>query len=136
MIQYLVGYALSSKLHFPAIVDAIDEAKLLVQRDGRTEITFDDLERAILEYCAQSADAWQRTFEPPAGSRRGRRNRPSPAPRSEFGDTLTPAETAVNEPIKPGRKTNLTGLAPARTSTLNRRSAPQAPDPSGELVEK
>jgi hypothetical protein len=93
-IKYLVGYALSSKWHFPAIVDAIDEAKLMVQRDGRKEITFDDLERAILEYCAQSADAWQRQFEPPAGARRKGRARPAPAQaNADYNPALSPVET-------------------------------------------
>ena len=136
-IKYLVGYALSNKLHFPAIVDAIDEARLLVEREGREKITFDDVERAIRDYCAQSTEAWQRQFTPPAGARRARRARPAPAlPQGEFRDTLSPAEPPINGPVIPGRKTNLTGLAPARTSTLARRSAPLAPDPDGELVEK
>lgn len=61
-IDYLVGYAQSSMLHMPAVVNAADEAKLLAQREGRGDVKFEDLERAIRDYCAPSAEAMVRMF--------------------------------------------------------------------------
>jgi hypothetical protein len=74
IIDYIVGYALSSKLHMPAVIDVIDEARLLAQRDGRTQITFADVERAVLDYCAPSAAAMISTFRVPT-AQKGRKQR-------------------------------------------------------------
>lgn len=118
-IKYIYGHALASKLHMPALVDAIDEAKLLVQREGRDTITFEDAERAIRDYCAPSALAMSRSFSAQLDPKKpGRR--------------AMPVETAFNEPLSPverpgkpapdlGRKTNLTGLAPVAAPMTTRR---------------
>jgi DNA transposition AAA+ family ATPase len=84
-IDYVVGYALSSKLHMPAVVDVADEARLLVQREDRTEITFEDVERGIRDYCAPSVAAMIQTFRA-ANDGKGRckpaRSAPVAAPES------------------------------------------------------
>jgi hypothetical protein len=72
-IDYIAGYALSSKLHMPAVVDAADEAKLLIQREGRQRVTFEDVERVIRDYCAPSAAAMVQTFSVAKQGKRSRR---------------------------------------------------------------
>jgi hypothetical protein len=76
-IDYIVGYALSSKLHMPAIANAIDEARQIVARDGRDRITFEDVERAVTHYCAPSAAAMLQAF---SRTGKGRPDARPPAP--------------------------------------------------------
>jgi uncharacterized protein (UPF0297 family) len=92
IIDYIVGYALSSKLHMPAVVDTVDEARLLVQREDRDEVTFEDIERVIRDYCAPSAAAMVQTFAM-AARRKGRGNTLAVAP----GLAHVPGETQEQE---------------------------------------
>ena len=112
-IQLLVGYALTSKLNLPAIVDAVDMAKIIAQRDGREKIIFEDLNRAIEDYCATSSEAMARSFAPQLDKKRGRK--PLPAlPEPPPADSFRADDVPLHTPARPGRKTNLTGLAPTR----------------------
>jgi hypothetical protein len=74
-IDYIVGYALSSKLPWPAVVDAVDEARLLVEREGREVITFEDVDRAIRDYCVPSSAAMLQTFAVATDRKGGRKSR-------------------------------------------------------------
>lgn len=85
-VDYIVGYALSSKLPWPAVVDAIDEARLLVEREGREVITFEDVERAIRDYCVPSSAAMLQTFAVASERKGGRKSRTV---------TLEPSQEAV-----------------------------------------
>ncbi len=115
-VKYVVGYAISSKLNLPAIVDAVDMARLLAQRDGRDRITFEDVERAVTQYCAISSEAMARSFTTRPAKPRGRR--PAPALMdAPHGDGSGAADTLSLAPERRGRKTNLTGLAPVRSGT-------------------
>ena len=72
MINYIVGYALTSKGHMQAVVDAIDDARLLAQEAGRERITSADLKRSIEDFRAPSDAAQKRVFAPTA--KRGRKH--------------------------------------------------------------
>ena len=88
-IQLLVGYAKTSKLPFPALVDAIDEAKLLAGREGRQQVTFEDVDRAIMEYCAPSAEAMNRSFTAQLANKRpGRKAMAAPLPASDEAERV------------------------------------------------
>jgi AAA domain len=70
-IDYVVGYSLASKGFFQAITNAIEDAKLIASRAGRTEIKFSDLKAAIQDWRSPSDAALQRIFEnQPKGRRR------------------------------------------------------------------
>jgi DNA transposition AAA+ family ATPase len=47
MVQLLVGYAKSSRLNLEAIPATIEEAQLIAEAAGRTEISFGDMDEAI-----------------------------------------------------------------------------------------
>ena len=119
-VKYVVGYALTHKLHMPAIVDAVDEARLLVKREGRDKITFADVDRAIGEYCSKSSEAMTRSFSADIiGKRPGsKRRRGAAAPDPE--PHLNREGLPLHAPARPGRTTNLTGLAPVATPTAKR----------------
>ena len=61
-IKLLVGYALLSKRHMPAIVDMIDEARLLATKAGREKVIYEDVERARNEFVMPSDQAKERAF--------------------------------------------------------------------------
>jgi hypothetical protein len=101
-IKYLVGYALSSKLHFSAIVDAVDEAKYLTQREGRKDISFDDLERAIRDYCAKSAQAWAAPVNAPLSHPKRRVTAIDNAPYAPVQDEdFSHDRTGITKPLIP-----------------------------------
>jgi hypothetical protein len=126
-LDYIVGYSLSSKLHLPAIVDAIDEARLLARREGREQITFEDVERAIRDFCAQSAQAWAAPIPDAASPRQRTRTRPF---RAALDSVPSAAAGAI--PLRPDppaalhREVNLTGLKPAPISASRHSPAPVA----------
>lgn len=68
-IKLVVGYALTSKRHMPAIVDTIDEARLIAKRAGRIKVTFEDVKCALDEYVTPSDLAKERAFSPPGKPR-------------------------------------------------------------------
>ena len=72
MVHYIVGYALTSKGYMQAVVDAIDDARLLAQEAGRERITSADLKRSIEDFRAPSDAAQKRVFAPTA--KRGRKH--------------------------------------------------------------
>ena len=108
-IKNIVGYALSAKMPMPAIVDVIDEARLLAQREGRERITFEDVDCAMKEFCAPSYQAMSRSFEAP--NRRGRK------PARVIAEDARPMEEQPARTPSTGRKVNLTGLSPSARST-------------------
>ena len=63
-----------------AVVDTIDDARLLAEDAGRQRITVTDLKRAIAEIRVPSDAAQQRVFAP-AEKRDGKRTRNLPAAR-------------------------------------------------------
>jgi hypothetical protein len=77
MVNYVVGYALASGGFMQAVVDAIDDARLLAEDQKRGRISFADLKRAIGEWRVPSDAAQKRVFAP-AEKRGQRRNRPTP----------------------------------------------------------
>jgi hypothetical protein len=72
VITYLVGYAKASKGFFQAIVDAAQDAKLIAQKAGRAEVTFDDLEQAVAQWRVPSDHGLRRDFDSKPTRRRGR----------------------------------------------------------------
>jgi hypothetical protein len=64
-IKYAVGYALTSRRYMPALVDSIDQAAKLAEREGGSVITYAALERAIKDYVIPSELAKARTFLTP-----------------------------------------------------------------------
>ena len=70
-IDYVVGYSLASKGFFQAITNAIEDARLIASRGGRTEIKFSDLKAAIQDWRSPSDAALQRVFENQPKGRRG-----------------------------------------------------------------
>lgn len=72
-IKLAVGYAKLSKRDLSALGDVALEAKLLAEADGRTEITFADVERAINEQLIPSDKVFAVTLDRPARNSRQRR---------------------------------------------------------------
>lgn len=73
MINYVVGYALTCSGFMQAVVDVIDDARLLAEDAGRERITATDLKRAITEIRVPSDAAQKRVFAP--AEKRGRKPR-------------------------------------------------------------
>jgi len=90
-IKFIVGYALKCKLPMPALVNAVDEAKLIIRREGRDKVTYEDVKRAIVDYCSPSAAAMEKSF---LDARRGRKRQvdSEPAPALGNGRAARPAE--------------------------------------------
>lgn len=103
-IKLLVGYALTSpRMPFPYLVDAADEARLLAQREGRSEVTGRDLHRAIVEFCAESNKAMSRAFDYELSAKRpGRKPRMETEPLADRADRAEqPAPPAPRREIAP-----------------------------------
>jgi hypothetical protein len=64
-IRLVVGYALTSKMPFPAVSDTIEEARYQARKNGRTHIAAVDLRSALLDFRIPSDAALQRAFEKP-----------------------------------------------------------------------
>jgi hypothetical protein len=107
-IKLLTGYARACNLPFPAMVDAIDEALALVKRDGRTEITFEDMDRAITDYCTPSNEAMARDFEKELSSKRGGNNSKKEKPSPTVKTTLVPNHVSAPS----GRRGKKDAIAP------------------------
>ncbi len=91
-VQFVVGYGLTSKMALPAIVDLVDHARRMAGEQGREEIIFEDVERAMKDYCAPSIAAMSRTFVTGVERRRQpRRSIAIPAP------TQAPQKAAARE---------------------------------------
>jgi len=65
-IRLVVGYALTSKMPFPAVSDTIEEARYQARKNGRTHIAAVDLRSALLDFRIPTDSALQRAFEKPA----------------------------------------------------------------------
>ncbi|MDB6022758.1 MAG: hypothetical protein JWQ04_2615 [Pedosphaera sp.] len=121
-IDLVVGYAIGSKLPFPALVDAIDEAKFLVHREGRLQVTFEDLDRGIMEYAAPSAAAMNRSYSAQLANKRPGR-KPAPAPAIPADDEAELAAERFNiEPATLGAR----NVAPGHSSHTHNRQAPRS----------
>jgi len=86
-IKLVVGYALRSKRHMPAIVDTADEARLLASSARRNKVIYEDVKRALNELVRPSDDAKERAFSPPGSARAmplkaGRKSAETPLQRS------------------------------------------------------
>ncbi|MEY2466680.1 MAG: Bacterial TniB protein [Verrucomicrobiota bacterium] len=77
-VNYVVGYSLVSKQFFQGITDAIEDARLIATRAGRTEIRFVDLKAAIQDWRSPSDAALQRVFAPAPADKRQRGSRSVP----------------------------------------------------------
>ena len=116
IINLVVGYALSSKRNFPALTDVVDEARLISKRAGRDEITKNDCNQAIEEFCDPTAAAWNSAKYLPGC----RRDLSAQVPEAAEPICPLPEET----PGKPGRKTASKGVRPFDISPLGSRAAP------------
>lgn len=112
MIKYIVGYALTCSGYMQAIVDTIDDARLLAEDAGRERISVTDLSRAITEIRGPSDAAQKRVFAP--DEKRGRKARFSaaPEPQSDSGD-------AADSP-QPGRRAAADEFPSDELTTTNR----------------
>ena len=90
MIDYVVGYAMASRGFMQAVVDSIDDARLIASEEGRERISAADLKRAIGDWRAPSDAAQKRLFAP--APKRGRRSEQPPPdePPQEHG--IDPAD--------------------------------------------
>lgn len=62
-IDFVVGYAMTSRGCFQAITDAVDDAMLVARRAGRQQLTAKDLQAAVKDWRAPSDAALQRVFD-------------------------------------------------------------------------
>lgn len=92
-IEFVVGYAITSRGYFQTITDTAEDAQLLAKRAGHEKITAKDLQTAVKEWRAPSDAALQRVFD----SKPERRRR-SPAPMTETSVSDSP-EGQFNEPL-------------------------------------
>ena len=93
MINFIVGYALACSGHMQAVVDAIDDARLLALDAGRERITAADIKKAITEIRGPSDAAQKRVFAPAEKRRRRPQLRaaaPEPPPSSADAADLPP----------------------------------------------
>ena len=98
MINFIVGYALACSGHMQAVVDAIDDARLLALDAGRERITAADIKQAITEIRGPSDAAQKRVFAPAEKRRRRPQLRaaaPAPPPRSAAAADLPPPPRRV-----------------------------------------
>ena len=94
MVNYIVGYALTCSGYMQAVVDTIDDARLLAEDAGRQRITVSDLKRAISEIRVPSDAAQKRVFAP--AEKRGRKPRFNAVAELEPHDSS--ADTADMQP--------------------------------------
>ena len=94
MVNYIVGYALTCSGYMQAVVDTIDDARLLAEDAGRQRITVSDLKRAISEIRVPSDAAQKRVFAP--AEKRGRKPRFNAVSELEPHDSS--ADTADMQP--------------------------------------
>jgi len=99
MINFIVGYALTCSGYMQAVVDTIDDARLLAEDAGRDRITVADIKLAITEIRAPSDAAQKRVFAP--AEKRGRKPRlgsaaaPEPQPDSADAADLPPPRRSI-----------------------------------------
>lgn len=74
MLDYVVGYAVSSKGFFQAITNAIEDAHLIASKAGRDEIKFSDMRAAIVDWRSPSDAALGRVFAAKPEPRRRRQS--------------------------------------------------------------
>jgi len=103
-IDYVVGYSLVSKGFFQAITNAIEDARLIASRAGRSEIKFSDLKAAIQDWRSPSDAALQRVFEDQPARQRGRHARNGQGTGTDShgaapGARSVPVLPAVEEPL-------------------------------------
>lgn len=73
-IDFVVGYAMTSRGYFQAITDAVEDAMLAARRAGRQQLTAKDLQTSVKDWRAPSDAALQRVFDSkPVKQRRGAR---------------------------------------------------------------
>ena len=63
-VNLIVGYALTCKMHLPAVADTIAEARHQARKHGRSTIEATDLRAALLEYQIPSDEALRQSLEP------------------------------------------------------------------------
>ena len=116
MINYVVGYALTSKGYLQAVADAIDDARLLAQDAGRERITVTDLKRSIKDFRAPSDAAQKRVFAP--AEKRGR------IPRFNAAAELEPQDGGTDAAALPqaGRRSAADEFPSDEFTTTNRLS--------------
>lgn len=114
MVGYIAGYAVASKGRMQAVVDAIDDARLLAQDAGRERISAADLKRAIEDFRAPSDAAQKRVFAPAA--KRGRQRVAPSAPDDEPQPCSAGAAT-----LPPSRGSAVADEFPSDESTITNR---------------
>lgn len=99
-VDYVVGYAMSSRGYFQTITDAIEDAQLIARRAARERITAKDLQTAIKDWRAPSDAALQRVFD-------SKQENPKRAKRMASYEDSAPSEAPLNaslnrhsEPLK------------------------------------
>ena len=85
---------MASKGFFQAITNAIEDARLIASRAGRSEIKFSDLKAAIQDWRSPSDAALQRVFENQPKGWRGRAAELDV--QTESGSVLPPVEDPLN----------------------------------------
>ena len=110
VIDYVVGYSLASKGFFQAITNAIEDARLIASRAGRTEIKFSDLKAAIQDWRSPSDAALQRVFENQPKGRRGQAAGAEVQP--ESAPVLPPVEEPLNRLLRPVNSADRREISP------------------------
>lgn len=115
MLDYVAGYALASGGCRQAVVDAIDDARIIAEAAGRDRITVADLKRAIGEWRAPADAAQQRVFAPGEKRGKGRRNPTSESPSAD----VTPhrGSATAEPPPQDGEATDFAGRGSAPPQT-------------------
>jgi hypothetical protein len=98
MIDLAVGRALTSRLYLPALVDLLDESRLLAHKQGRQAFTLQDMKQALSQYCVPSDQAKQRVVDIAQKASRRRGSRLLCPPEDDF----PPVRTIVASPMQAG----------------------------------
>lgn len=98
-VKCAMGYALMSKRDLSAVGDVATEARIVAEADGRAEITYADVERAIKENLWPGDAAFARRLAQPESGRR----RKAALPMQDPGDTAAtePPRAPDLAPLEP-----------------------------------
>lgn len=108
-IDFVVGYAITSRGYFQTITDTFEDMQLIAKRAGREKITGKDLQFVVKEWRAPSDAALQRVFDSkPEGRRRAPKSTARPS------DYESPDE-AVNDSLNRGSRPVETGFSARET---------------------
>lgn len=108
-IDFVVGYAITSRGYFQTITDTFEDVQLIAKRAGREKITAKDLQFAVKEWRAPSDAALQRVFDSKPPSRR----------RTPRADVREVTEGQFNEPLSRGSRPVETGFSARGTHPQN-----------------